>query len=80
MRRQINLSTEHIKRDDNFRYEKFFDVELDALDNAKERTLKTNKSVFVMKDVNDKFQTNAHGVELIGWTSIAEFKKGKKIK
>jgi len=77
--KNLHPTTDHIKRTtDNFRYENFFATELEAFDDAKERSSKITRTVYVMTD-GTKFQTNVHGILLIGWKYVARFKKGLKL-
>ncbi len=69
----------HISRlETGFRYEEKITLLEDALENATERSKKTNKKICIAKyDDGSGYVVNSHGVEKIGERIIAVLQKGE---
>lgn len=74
-----NTHKDHLKRD-GFRYEDKAVTQPDAFIIASARSLRTNKVISVLKnDHSEDYLINSHGIDLTGYTRIAQFQKGNKL-
>lgn len=80
MSRKLSPGEEHLNRNDRFRFEEDVVDEQAAFEKAAARSLLSNKVIFVTQNTSSKVYTiNSHGIDLIGYQTVAKFYRGNKI-